>query len=168
MGEENQAVTHDLKASELNAMATEVGTATGPSTVTKEFNRALIDAFRANAGVVPGELAGAKFLLLTTTRRKSGAQRVTPLVYHRIDGRLLLIASTGGGPRNPGWYINLVGDASVLVELGGESWPAKATVLAGADRDAMFAAVVAATPTFGRYQARTERVIPVIELTREE
>jgi deazaflavin-dependent oxidoreductase (nitroreductase family) len=133
-------------------MAADVGTEAGPGATTKEFNRALIDAFRANRGVVPGELQGANFLLLTTIGAKSGAKRTTPLVYHRIGGRLLIIASTGGGPRNPGWFDNLAKNPSVTV------------VLSGAERDALFAAVVKAAPTFGRYQERTQRTIPVVEL----
>ena len=156
--------SQELTASGLNAMATEVGTEAGPGTTTKQFNRALIDALRANHGVVPGELQGANFLLLTTTGAKSGAKRTTPLVYHRIDGRLLIIASTGGGPRNPGWFDNLAKNPAVTVELGGKTWDGRAVVLSGAERDLLFAAVLKATPTFGRYQERTERTIPVVEL----
>ena len=156
--------THELTRSGLNAMAAEVGTEAGPGAITKEFNRALIDAFRANRGVVPGELQGANFLLLTTTGATSGAKRTTPLVYHRIGGRLLIIASTGGGPRNPGWFDNLAKNPSVRVELGDATWEGRAVVLSGAERDALFAAVVKATPTFGGYQERTQRTIPVVEL----
>ena len=156
--------THELTRSALSAMAAEVGTEAGPGAVTKEFNRALIDAFRANRGVVPGELQGANFLLLTTTGAKSGAKRTTPLVYHRIGGRLLIIASTGGGPRNPAWFDNLAKNPSVTVELGAETWEGRAVVLSGAERDALFAAVVKATPTFGQYQEGTQRTIPVVEL----
>ena len=156
--------SHELTRTGLNAMAAEVGTETGPGAITKQFNRALIDAFRANRGVIPGELQGANFLLLTTTSAKSGAKRTTPLVYHRIGERLLIIASTGGGPRNPGWFDNLVRNPAVRVELGGETWEGRAVVLSGADRDALFAAVVTASPAFGRYQERTQRVIPVVEL----
>ena len=155
---------YGLTRSALNAMAAEVGTEAGPGATTKEFNRALIDAFRANRGVVPGELNGANFLLLTTIGAKSGAKRTTPLVYHRIGGRLLIIASTGGGPRNPGWFDNLAKNPAVTVELGDETWEGRAVVLSGAERDALFAAVVKATPTFGRYQERTQRTIPVVEL----
>ena len=155
--------THKLTRSALSAMAAEVGTEAGPGATTKEFNRALIETFRANRGVVPGELQSANFLLLTTSV-KSGAKRTTPLVYHRIGGRLLIIASTGGGPRNPGWFDNLAKHPSVTVELGDETWEGRAVVLSGAERDALFAAVVNTTPTFGRYQERTQRTIPVVEL----
>ena len=155
--------THKLTRGALNAMAAEVGTEPGPGATTKEFNRALIETFRANRGVVPGELQSANFLLLTTSV-KSGAKRTTPLVYHRIDGRLLIIASTGGGPRNPGWFDNLAKNPSVTLELGAETWEGRAVVLSGAERDALFAAVVKATPTFGRYQEGTQRTIPVVEL----
>ena len=157
---------HELTRSGLNAMAAEVGTEAGPGATTKEFNRALIDAFRDNRGVVPGELQGANFLLLTTTGAQRGAKRPTPLVYHRIGGRLLIIASTGGGPRNPGWFDNLAKNPSVTVELGDATWEGRAVLLSGAERDALFAAVVKATPTFGLYQERTQRTIPVVELLR--
>lgn len=149
-------------------MAAEVGTESGPAETTKEFNRRLIAEFRANGGKVAGELASTNFILLGTTGMRSGVQRTTPLVYHRIDGRLIVIASTGGGPRNPAWFDNLVADPAVLVEIGTERWHGRAVVLAGADRDAVFAAVVASVPTFGKYQARTERVIPVVELLRAD
>lgn len=151
----------------LTAMATEVGTETGPGVTTKQFNRLLIEEFRANAGVLQGELRNANFVLLTTTGAASGAQRTTPLVYHRIDGRLIVIASTGGGPRNPVWFDNLVAHPTVTVELGAETWQGRAVVLSGADRDAVFTVVVASVPTFGQYQARTSRIIPVVELLRD-
>ena len=153
-----------LTMTALTAMGTEVGTETGPGATTKAFNRTLIEAFRANGGVLPGELQRVDFLLLTTTGAKSGAKRVTPLVYRRTGGRLIIIASTGGGPRNPAWFDNLIKDPSVTVELGADTWQARAVVLADADRDAVFADVVAWQPTFGSYQARTERRIPVVEL----
>ena len=99
-----------------------------------------------------------------TIGAKSGAKRTAPLVYHRIGGRLLIIASMGGGPRSPGWFDNLARNPSVTVELGDETWEGRAVVLSGAERDALFAAVVKAAPTFGRYQERTQRTIPVVEL----
>ena len=148
----------------LTAMATEVGTESGPGAKTKHFNRLLIEEFRANAGIVDGELRNANFILLTTIGTKSGSPRTTPLVYHRIEGRLIVIASTGGGPRNPAWFENLVAEPSVTVELGADTCQGRAVVLSGADRDAVFAAVAASVPTFGQYQARTSRTIPVVEL----
>ena len=155
----------------LTAMATEVGTEVGPGVTTKQFNRLLIEEFRANDGVIQGELRHANFVLLTTIDGRSGAhsdaQRTTPLVYHRIDGRLIVIASTGGGPRNPVWFDNLVAHPTVTVELGAETWQGLAVVLSGADRDAVFTAVVASVPTFAQYQARTSRIIPVVELLRD-
>lgn len=160
MNDRKQALT----ARGLHEMAAEVGAETGPASTTRAFNRQLIDEFRANAGVIAGELAAANFLLLTTTGVRSGAQRVTPLVYHRIDGRLIVIASTGGGPRNPAWFDNLVAAPMVGVEIGPDNVRYRAVVLSGQDRDEVFAAVVASVATFGKYQERTERVIPVVEL----
>ena len=62
------------------------------------------------------------------------------------------------------WFDNLAKNPSVTVELGAETWEGRAVVQSGAERDALFAAVVKATPTFGRYQEGTQRTIPVVEL----
>jgi deazaflavin-dependent oxidoreductase (nitroreductase family) len=157
-----------LTARGLAGMAAEVGTEAGPGATTRAFNRAFIEAFRSNGGVIPGELQRANFLLLTTIGAKSGTSQTTPLVYHRIDEQLLVIASTGGRSRHPRWYDNLVANPSVIVELGTETYAARAVVHAGAHRDALFAAVVKGAPGFGAYQERTERVIPVVELVRAQ
>ena len=89
-----------------------------------------------------------------------------PLAYHEVGGRLLIIASMGGAKRNPPWFHNLVANPEVLVEKDGESFSAIAIVTSGEDRDVLYESVCAALPPFAEYQARTERVIPVVELIR--
>ena len=155
-----------LTVDNMNRMAEEVRSETGPASTTRSFNEALIAEFRANGGRLSGELARGRFLLLTTTGARSGRQRTTPLTYLVIDGRIVIIASMGGAPASPAWFHNLVAHPEVTVELGGETYRARAVVTEGPDRDDLFAKVCAKISTFADYQARTTRVIPVVELQR--
>ena len=131
-----------------------------------DFNEKLIAEFRANGGKVSGMFAGRPMLLLTTTGAKSGLKRTTPLVHTRDGDRIVVIASKGGAPTNPAWYHNLVANPTVTVELGTEKFPAKATVVTGAERDRLFAAQAALMPAFAEYETKTTRQIPVVVLER--
>ena len=128
------------------------------------FNNSVIREFRANGGAVGGELADTALLLLTTIDTRSGQQRTTPLAYHRRGNRYIVIASNGGAARNPNWFRNLERDPNVTVEVGRETFPARANVLDASERDAVFAAIVAQAPAAGAFQAKAGRTIPVIEL----
>jgi deazaflavin-dependent oxidoreductase (nitroreductase family) len=131
-----------------------------------DYNRQIIEEFRANAGKVGGNWEGRNLLLLTTTGRKSGKQHTTPLAYARDGDRLLVFGSKAGAPTHPEWFLNLVADPRVVVEVGDERYEADATPLEGEERDRAFAAQAARIPTFAEYQAKTARVIPVIALRR--
>jgi deazaflavin-dependent oxidoreductase (nitroreductase family) len=122
-------------------------------------NRALIEDFRAN-----GAPAGRNLLLLTTTGRVSGEPRTSPMMYVRVDGRLLVIASNAGAAAHPQWYRNLLAEPRVHVEVGAESYDATATPLAGAERDAAWAVIAAGYPFFADHQAGVSRTIPVVAL----
>lgn len=133
-----------------------------------DFNTTIINEFHANEGVT--EMFGDRLVLLTTTGAKSGKTRVTPVVHRMSGGRMLIFGSKGGADTHPAWYINLMADphASIEVREGGKvvGYDVIAEDLKGEDRDAEFAAQVAEMPTFGEYQERTDRVIPVVELKR--
>ncbi len=131
-----------------------------------DFNTQVIEEFRGNEGKVGGGFNGAPMVLLTTTGAKSGKQTTTPLVYLKEGDRVYIFASMAGAPTNPAWYHNLVANPRVSVEMGAESYEADAQVITGDERDRLFAAQVAVMPGFGEYQAKTTRVIPVIELRR--
>ena len=132
----------------------------------KAFNAALIEEFRANAGKVGGRFAGRPVLLLTTTGARSGRKLTLPLVYLIDNGRMHIFASRAGAPRHPDWYHNLVANPTVTVEVGTETFDANAVVITGEERDRLYAKQVEAMPTFGEYQEKTTRVIPVIALER--
>ncbi|MEV6564596.1 nitroreductase/quinone reductase family protein [Streptomyces kronopolitis] len=130
-----------------------------------DFNRRVIEEFRARGGRVGGPFEGGRLLLLTTTGARTGASHTTPLGYLPDDGgRVLVIASAAGAPRHPAWFHNLVAHPRVTVEAGVFTYEAEALVLEGAERDRAFARAVETDPGWSAYQDRTERVLPVIAL----
>jgi deazaflavin-dependent oxidoreductase (nitroreductase family) len=130
----------------------------------QNYNQRVIDEFRSNGGVVSGR--GSSLLLLTTTGAKSGRQRTTPLAYTRDGDHYVILASKGGAPTNPAWYHNLVAHPDVTVEVGGETFQARARIVEGAERERLFNQMAGKMPGFADYQRNTSRQIPVIVLTR--
>jgi deazaflavin-dependent oxidoreductase (nitroreductase family) len=131
-----------------------------------DFNRGIIEEFRANHGKVGGGFDGASLVLLTTTGAKTGTQRVNPLATLAQNDTLYVFASKGGAPTDPDWYRNLVAHPDVEVEYGDEKFPAVARVVTGAERDRIFAVQKERMPGFADYEKGTSRVIPVVELRR--
>ncbi len=131
-----------------------------------DFNRKVIEEFRANGGKVGGPFAGASMILLTTKGAKSGKTYTTPLVYTRDGDRLVIIASKAGAPKNPDWYHNLVANSVITVEVGTEKFQARAHVTSGAERERLFNAQAAQMPQFNEYRQKTKREIPVFTLER--
>lgn len=130
-----------------------------------EFNRRIIEEFRANQGRVGGSLAGTPILLLHHVGARSGIERVTPLAYRRReDGQYVIVASSGGSPSHPGWYHNLKAHPTVEVEIGTETLIVQAEELAGGDRDVQWSRLVAEAPSLAEYQAKASRRIPVFAL----
>ncbi|WP_432976911.1 nitroreductase family deazaflavin-dependent oxidoreductase [Dactylosporangium sp. CA-233914] len=125
-------------------------------------NRKLIAEFREHGR----RLESRPLLLLSTTGRRSGKRYTNPMMYVRLDGRLLVIASAAGAQQHPDWYHNLVADPSVTVEADGEEYPATARPTTGEDRDTLFARIVEQYPFFADHQSGTDRRIPVVELIR--
>jgi deazaflavin-dependent oxidoreductase (nitroreductase family) len=131
-----------------------------------EWNRAIIDEFRANHGKVGGSFAGAPLLLLHTTGAKTGQERVSPMMYLADGDRLLVFASKAGAPTNPDWYHNLVAKPTATVDVGDETFAVTATVVTGAERDRLYAKQAALYPGFKEYEEKTTRTIPVVALER--
>jgi deazaflavin-dependent oxidoreductase (nitroreductase family) len=132
------------------------------------FNQSIIEEFRKNAGVVGGPFAGAPVVLIHTTGAKSGQERVNPLVALPKGDVLYIFASKGGAPGHPDWYFNILANSEVTVEFGAEVYKAEASILSGAERDAIYAEQSALMPQFAEYQEKTKRTIPVIALKRAE
>jgi deazaflavin-dependent oxidoreductase (nitroreductase family) len=132
-----------------------------------DWNRQVIDEFRANEGRVGGMFAGAPMILIHHIGARSGTERVSPLVYFpQDDGSMVIVASKGGAPDNPDWYHNLKANPKIDVEVGTERFPVVADEIEAPERDPVWAAVVATNPGFGEYQQKTSRTIPLFRLTR--
>ncbi len=131
------------------------------------FTNALVADFRANGGkVTSGPFLGRNLLLLHTIGARTGEDRLAPVVYTRHADAIVIVASKGGAPTDPAWYRNILANPVVTVELGDETFQARATVVEGGERDRLYAAHAAEHPSFSEYPKRTTRVIPVLELAR--
>jgi deazaflavin-dependent oxidoreductase (nitroreductase family) len=132
----------------------------------REVNKRVVEQFRAG-----GEIDGMhreRIVLLTTTGRRTGQARTTPMMFHRDGDRVLVIASNIGASRHPDWYLNLAADPAVTVEVGDEDGsprPATATTLEGDERAALWEMLKATYPFFAEHEAATSRTIPVVALT---
>ena len=137
-------------------------------TPSDDYNQRIIDEFRAHGGVVqPGPNGRQRhLLLLTTTGAKTGRRRTAPLAYTRDGDHYVVIASRAGSPRHPDWFHNLVANPTVTVEVGAETFEARARVAEGKERERLYALQAEQMPQFAEYQQRTSRQIPVVVLER--
>lgn len=132
-------------------------------------NRRVIEQFRAG-----GEVEGMhreRLVLLTTTGRRSGKTRTVPMMYHRDGERLLVVASNIGAAKHPGWYLNLIADSRVKVELDGATFDGEALPLLGADYVRTWTELEKHYPFLADHQAKArkaKRVIPIVELSEED
>jgi deazaflavin-dependent oxidoreductase (nitroreductase family) len=129
-----------------------------------DFNRKVIDEFRANEGKVGGPFEGAPVLLLTSTGAKSGEQRTTPVVYQQDGERMVIFASKAGAPENPAWFHNLRANPTATVEVGPDTVDVEAVVTDGDERERLFSKQKQLMPQFADYEQKTTRQIPVVAL----
>ena len=123
--------------------------------------------YRLTGGVLGGSIVGRPILLLTTTGRKTGAQRTTPLMYLEDGKKLVIIASNGGNPRHPAWWLNLEKNPQAEVQLRSEKRRVKAEEATGEERERLWQAVVETYSGYEGYQKTTDRQIPVVILCPE-
>lgn len=132
----------------------------------RNWNAKIVEEFRANEGRVGGPFEGAPILLLHTTGARSGIERVNPMMFLDLDGHRYVFATKAGADTHPDWYHNLVAHPEVTVEVGTDTYRATATAVSGPERDRIYSEQSRRVPTFGEYQSKTSRVIPVVEITR--
>ena len=120
--------------------------------------------YRLTGGRIGGRLYGASVLLLTTKGRKTGKTRTTPLLYLDDGDRLVVVASKGGAPRHPAWFLNLTADPEVTVERGRERLPMRAHEADDEERERYWPQVVTMYPGYAKYQVKTSRRIPLVVL----
>lgn len=125
-----------------------------------------VRVYRETGGERGYRWRGTTILLLSTRGRSSGEPRTTPLI-HRTDGdRWVVVASKGGAPANPSWYENLRADPQATIEVLDETIPVLASTAEGEERARLWSLMTEVWPAYDDYQARTEREIPVVVLTR--
>ncbi len=130
------------------------------------FGEEHVRVYRETAGERGYHWRGTTILLLTTEGRKSGEPRTTPLI-HRTDGdRWVIVASKGGWPENPAWYENLTVNPEAEIEVRGEQVPVRASTAEGDERARLWSLMSEVWPAYDEYQARTDREIPIVVLSR--
>jgi len=132
-----------------------------------DWNKKIIDEFRANAGKVGGQFAGAPLLLLHTTGAKSGKARINPMMYLADGEDHVVFASKAGAPTNPDWYHNLVANPRASIEVGEQTLNVVARVAEGETRERLWSRQKELYPGFADYEAKTTRQIPVVILETE-
>ena len=138
-----------------------MSTSSGPS----DWNRKVIEEFRASGGKVGGQFEDAPLLLLHTVGARSGEERVNPVMYQDLgDGSLAVFASKAGAPTNPDWFHNLVANPAVTAEIGSERRSYRARTAEGPERERIWTKQKADYPGFADYERNTEREIPVVVL----
>ena len=132
-----------------------------------DWNDGIIEEFRANGGEVGGMFEGALLLILHHTGAKSGTMRHSPLVYQALDdGSYAIFASKAGSAENPAWYHNVKANPQTQIEIGSETVPVTARVATPGEREPIWTKQKADRSNFAEYEAKTDRVIPVVLLER--
>jgi deazaflavin-dependent oxidoreductase (nitroreductase family) len=122
--------------------------------------------YRATGGLIGGNVLGMPALLLTTTGRKSGQRRTTPLMYLPDGDDMVVIASNGGNRNHPAWYLNLRAEPEAEVQVGRETKRVRAEEANAEERARLWPQAVKMYSGYERYQQETKRTIPVVILRR--
>ena len=130
-----------------------------------DWNRGVIDEFRANGGKV-AQFEGRLLLLLHHQGAKTGTERVNPLVYLPVGDAFAVFGSKAGADTNPAWYHNLVAHPDTVVEVGTETIPVRARVAESDERGRIWEEQKRVNPNFADYEQKTTRAIPVVLLER--
>ena len=130
----------------------------------KAFFNAHTKLYEATGGRVGDTIGGLPMLLLTFTGRKSGKQYTTPLVYFEDKGGYVVVGSDGAARRDPQWWKNLKVNPAGTVQIGSNKFPIEAHLTTGAERARLWEICKGVNPMWHKYQARTERVLPVVVL----
>lgn len=130
------------------------------------FGKEHVDRYIATDGAEGHEWQGTTALLLTTTGRRSGEPRTSPLIYQRHGDDLLVVASKGGSDKPPLWYLNLQENPEVEVQVLGDRFRARARTATPEEKPELWSIMTAAWPAYDEYTKKTDREIPVVVLER--
>ncbi|HEY4097932.1 MAG TPA: nitroreductase family deazaflavin-dependent oxidoreductase [Baekduia sp.] len=125
-----------------------------------------VERYEATDGAEGHEWEGTQALILTTVGRKSGEERKSALIYAEHDGKQLIVASKGGAPEPPAWYLNLQAQPEVQVQVKGDRFTARARDATPEEKPELWKLMVGEWPAYDEYQTKTDRQIPVVVLER--
>jgi deazaflavin-dependent oxidoreductase (nitroreductase family) len=135
-----------------------------------DWNQQIIEEFRSHGGRVGGQFEGAPLLLLHHVGRRTGTDRLSPMMYQQVGDAYAVFASKAGAPDNPDWYHNLLAHPDVSIEIGDgeriETVPVRARDLPADEREPVWETQKERYPGFADYEAKTDRTIPVLLLER--
>ena len=130
------------------------------------FGAEHVRLYRETSGEHGYHWRGTTILLLTTTGRRSGEPRTTPLIHRVDDGRWVIVASKGGAPEHPSWFTNLEADPDATIQVLADEIPVRFSVAEGEERARLWTLMTEVWPAYDDYQAKTDREIPIVILTR--
>jgi deazaflavin-dependent oxidoreductase (nitroreductase family) len=130
------------------------------------YGKEHVERYQATEGEEGYHWRGTTILLLHTKGRKSGKDVTSPLIYRDYGDVYLIVASKGGAPEAPDWYLNLQADPEISVQIKGELFPARARTATDAEKPDMWKHMTEVWPDYDEYQKKTDREIPVVVLER--
>jgi deazaflavin-dependent oxidoreductase (nitroreductase family) len=128
------------------------------------FGQEHVDRYVATDGEEGHDWQGTQTLILTTTGRRSGEPRVHPLIYGRHGDDYLVVASKGGSPEHPAWYLNLSASPDVEIQVKGHKMRAHARTATSQERAELWPIMTKEWPDYDNYQRKTDREIPIVVL----
>jgi deazaflavin-dependent oxidoreductase (nitroreductase family) len=124
-----------------------------------------VRAYRESGGEVGYLWNGVPTLLLTVTGRRTGRELTTPLIFGRDGEDYLVVASKGGWPNHPSWYLNLQDNATARIQVKAEGLAVVARTATAGEKPRLWKIMTDIWPNYDVYQSRTDREIPVVVLT---
>lgn len=125
-----------------------------------------VEDYVATGGEKGQKWHGTDTLLITVRGRRSGKLRRTALIYGRDEDRFVLVASNGGAPKHPTWYLNLDADPEVELQVGADEFAARARTATGEERSRLWQMMASIFPQYEEYQRKADREIPVVVVER--
>lgn len=130
------------------------------------FGQEHVERYRETGGAEGHDWSGTTVLILTTTGRQSKEPRSTPLIYGTHGEDYVVVASKGGAPEHPAWYLNLSADPDVELQVRDDRFHARARTATPEEREELWALMLEQWPAYDEYKAKTDREIPVVVLER--
>ncbi|GAA4105537.1 MULTISPECIES: nitroreductase family deazaflavin-dependent oxidoreductase [Actinomadura] len=130
------------------------------------YGKEHVKRYQETDGAEGHDWQGTVTLLLTTKGRRTGREYTTPLIYQKVGDDYVIVASKGGAPEHPEWYLNLQADPEVKVQVKGDKFTARARTATAEEKPGLWRTMVAAWPDYDEYKRKTDRDIPVVVLER--